>query len=259
MNEVELTEDIHQYPIKPKRRNVSESGYDYCVIITTYNRPWMLKTLLDDVFRNCKDKNVKVVVFDDGTEAYIDLKEYDLQLVRYQKNNGKANFWKVIDDTFKYVKNIDARYYFYLQDDVRLVDDFFEKSIEIYNSIDDPSKISLGTLIVECQRDQPKWTGFVPEKFDRYYKTQWCELFFVAEKKLFEVLEYKMMQVNKNRWKYEPTLGSGVGKQISLRLQSLGYNMYHVVNSLVEHDDHESVMNPLDRQTVKLIAKHDNI
>lgn len=250
-------EDMKQYLVNYKNNN--EIKYDYCIVITTYNRRQMLKTLLQDIFNNCKNKSVKVVVFDDASDAYIDIEKYDVQLIRYHKNNGKTNFWKVIDDTFKYVKNINARYYFYLQDDVRLVDNFFERSVEIYEKIEDPKKISLGTLMVESQRNTPKWTNFVPENHGDFYKTQWCELFFVVEKKFFELLEYKMNSISADRWKNKPNLGSGVGEQISHRLLDLGYNMYHVVNSLAEHGDHESAMNTSDRKTTKLIAKHDNI
>ncbi len=255
INENIVNENMQQYSIIKN----NEAKYDYCIVITTYNRRKMLKTLLQDISNNCKNKSVKVVVFDDASDVHLDLQEYDVQLIRYHKNNGKTNFWKVIEDTFKYLKNINARYYFYLQDDVRLVDDFFEKSIEIYEKIEDTKKISLGTLMVESQRNTPKWTNFVPENCGDYYKTQWCELFFVAEKKFFEVLEYKMNPISIDRWKSRPNLGSGVGEQISHRLLGLGYNMYHVVNSLAEHGDHESAMNTSDRKTVKLIAKHDNI
>lgn len=249
-----VNQNVQQYSTKK-----NEIIYDYCVVITTYNRCQMLKVLLQDIFKNCKNKSVKVVVFDDASDAYIDVDKYDVQLIRYHKNNGKTNFWKVIEDTFKYVKNINARYYFYLQDDVRLVDNFFEQSVEIYEKIDDHKKISLGTLMVESQRNTPKWTNFVPENHGDFYKTQWCELFFVAERKFFEVLEYKMNPISIDRWKNRPNLGSGVGEQISHRLLGLGYNMYHVVNSLAEHGDHESTMNTSDRKTTKLIAKHDNI
>lgn len=251
-----IDQNMQQYSIN---KNNNETTYDYCIVITTYNRRQMLKTLLQDVFNNCKNKKVKVVVFDDASDFYLDVDKHDVQLIRYHKNNGKTNFWKVIEDTFKYVKNINARYYFYLQDDVRLVDNFFERSTEIYEKIDDHKKISLGTLMVESQRNTPKWTNFVPENHGDYYKTQWCELFFVAERKFFEALEYKMNPISTDRWKNRPNLGSGVGEQISHRLLGLGYNMYHVVNSLAEHGDHESAMNTSDRKTVKLIAKHDNI
>jgi hypothetical protein len=38
-------------------------------------------------------------------------------------------------------------------------------------------------VLYECQRNKPKWTNVKPVEFEEYYKTGWCELFFVVEKK----------------------------------------------------------------------------
>ena len=69
------------------------------------------------------------------------------------------------------------------------------------------------------------------------------------------MLNFEILPINKNRWAKNSELGSGVGQQMSMRLLSLNQNMYHVINSLVTHDDHTSKMNYFDRQKVKLIAK----
>jgi len=232
----------------------SSEKYDFCIVITTYEREDMLKQLLDDIFKYT-EYNMFVVVFDDGSEHTYDLSEYDVKYIKYVKNNGLKNLWRVISDTFKFSQKIDAKYYFYFQDDLRLKENFFQESIRIFESIPDDNKISLGTLMIDSQRNTPKWTGVYPIEYDEYYKTQWCELVFMCEYKFFEVLDFKLNPIPASRWDKNPNISSGVGQQISLRLFENGFNMYHVINTLTTHGDHESVILPELRRNEKLIAK----
>jgi hypothetical protein len=227
--------------------------YDFCIVITTYEREDMLKQLLKDIFEYTEYK-MYVVVFDDGSKHPYDLSEYDVKYVKYVKNNGLKNLWRVISDTFKFCKNIDAKYYFYFQDDLRLKKNFFQESIRIFENIPDENKISLGTLMIDTQRNTPKWTGVYPIEYDEYYKTQWCELVFMCEYKFFESLEFKLNPIPMSRWDKNPNNSSGVGQQISVRLFEKGLNMYHVINTLTTHGDHESVILPELRKNEKLIA-----
>jgi len=231
-----------------------EMEYDFCIIITTFNREKMLKNLLNDIFKNKKYK-ILVTIFDDGSSTPYDLSDYDVKYIKYVKNNGLQKLWKVIDDTFKYCKNIKSKYYIYLQDDLRLKENFFDRSVEIFEGISDEKKVSLATLIIDSQRGQPKWTGVNPVEFNEYYKSQWCELIFLCGYKFFESLEFKMIPINPSRWEKNPNLSSGVGEQISKRLVSLGYNMYQVKNTLTTHGDHESKLLPELRKNEKLIVK----
>lgn len=227
--------------------------YDFCVVITTHNRQYMLKNLLDDIFKN-KNYKIYVVIFDDASNDVYNLEGYDVKYIKYVKNNGLKKLWKIIDDTFKFCKKINANYYVYLQDDLRLKENFFEESVRIFEKITDDSKISLGTLMIDSQRNQPKWTGVHPIEFDEYYRTQWCELVFICKYSFFEALEFKMVPIDPSRWNKNPNLSSGVGEQISKRLNNLNLNMYHVINNLTIHGDHESKLLPELRKIEKLIA-----
>ena len=105
-----------------------EMEYDFCIIITTFNREKMLKNLLNDIFKNKKYK-ILVTIFDDGSSTPYDLSDYDVKYIKYVKNNGLQKLWKVIDDTFKYCKNIKSKYYIYLQYDLILKENFFDRSV----------------------------------------------------------------------------------------------------------------------------------
>ena len=61
--------------------------YDFCVIITTFNREEMLKLLLDDISKEKKYK-ILVTVFDDGSKQSYNLEGYDVKYIKYIKNNG---------------------------------------------------------------------------------------------------------------------------------------------------------------------------
>jgi len=227
--------------------------YDFNIIITTYNRESMLKSLLDDIFKVKKYK-ILVTIFDDSSDNPYDLSEYDVKYIRYVKNNGLKKLWRVIGDTFKYCKKIDSSYHMYLQDDLRLKEGFFDECIRIFEKIPDDKKITLGTLMVESQRNQKKWTNILPVEYDEYTKTQWCELVFICKYEFFEVLNFKMNPIPLKRWVKNPNISSGVGQQISLRLLDSGHNMYHTINSLCTHGTHESKLFGEYRQQEKLIA-----
>jgi hypothetical protein len=66
------------------------------------------------------------------------------------------------------------------------------------------------------------------------------------------VLNYRLDEIPKSRWKNNPNLSSGVGQQITLRLFNLGYGMYHTKTSMVIHGSHESKMNKVERINTKL-------
>jgi hypothetical protein len=233
-----------------------ESSYDFCIIISTYNRPEMLKDLLDDIEYHSLNKRVLVTIFDDGSNKdYEYLDKYDIKYIKYVKNNGKFNYWKLISDTFKYCANIKSKYYIYLPDDIRLKDNFFEESVRIFEKIEDDNKICLNLLMDESRRGNPNWTGFKPIEYDDYYKTQWNDLCFISNIDFFQMLNFEILPINKNRWSENSELGSGVGQQMSMRLLALNQNMYHVINTLIIHDDHHSVMNHNNRKRIKLIAK----
>lgn len=232
-----------------------EFEYDFCIIITTYNRPKMLKYLLEDIEINSLGKRVLVTIFDDGSNVDYYLDKYDLKYVKYVNNNGKINYWKLISDTFKYCAKIKSKYYIYLPDDIRLKNNFLEESIRIFEKIEDENKICLNILMDESRRGNSNWTGFTPIEYDEYYKTQWNDLCFISKFDFFKKLNFEILPIDKNRWIKNSELGSGVGQQMSIRLMNLNQNMYHVKNTLVTHDDHESVMNYSNRKKIKLIAK----
>lgn len=226
-----------------------KTNYDICVIITTYNREFFLKRLLDQINLNKFDLNILIAVFDDASVNDIQPLQ-NVKYMKYIKNHGKLYYWKLITDTMQFCKQINSKYFIYLPDDVTLVNDFFKKSIKLYENIKDENKICLSLLLPKQIINKTNWTDFKPIEYDEYYKTQWCDLCFISEKKFFSVLDFKINKIEER--KNYMNFGSGVGANISIRLFNKNYNMYHTKSSLALHADHESVMNKEIRMYNKL-------
>jgi glycosyltransferase involved in cell wall biosynthesis len=229
-----------------------EEIYDYCVFITTYNRPYMLSNLIQQIQNQKNYSNIKIVVFDDDSDEKYHLPD-EVSYFKFFPNMGKKKFWKVINTCFKLMKQINSKYYVFLQDDVKIKENFFYDLQKKYEEIDDPKKISL-SFLSDNRVKSPNWTNYKPRVRGEVIKTQWIELHFICEKKLFEALEYKMEPINPTRWDVNPLLSSGVGWQMSLRLHNKGYGMYHTKESFVSHGDHESKMNKQERFKNKLVV-----
>ena len=229
---------------------------DYYICITTYNRPNYLNSLLADLSKY--DINKRIMVFDDFSPQFDVI--HDIvgnykwaEYYRAPKHYGKEGYWKMFNEIFNVCKSIKAKKYIFLPDDVMLKDNFFEKAINIYNNIEDSNKICLSLLMDETRRGKTCWTNYKPIDKGDIYKTQWNDLCFMCEYGFFEMLNFSINPISSSRF-IDRNISSGVGRQISIRLNNLGCNMYHVKESLVIHDNHESQMNPNERNINKLIS-----
>jgi len=227
--------------------------YDFCVLITTYNRPEKLYNLLDDIEFNKKNYKILVVVFDDGSTEKLDLSNRDVVKIGMFPNMGKRKYYVTFNATFSFVKNVNSKYFIYLPDDVSLVNGFFEESKRIYDSITSTKKICL-SILTDDRVNRSHWGYSNPKDFGDFLQTQWNDLCFICEKKFFESLNYRLDKINESRWINNPNISSGVGHQITQRLNSGGKYLYHVKNSLVNHGNHESKMNKIEREKNKLIT-----
>lgn len=228
-------------------------NFDFCVVITTYNRPNMLIRLLENIESEKKDFKIKIIVFNDGSDEKYDLSKFDVTHIKMYPNGGKQKYWVLFNNTFKIIKNIKSKYFIYLPDDVKLVDNFFETVKYEYEKIKDIKKICL-SILTDNRTTRTNWTNFNPIHFDSVIKTQWNDLCFISEKKFFDILDYKINPISINRWKKNSNLSSGVGEQISILLHNKNYSLYHTKKSMVYHGDHESLMNYDERKNNKLIT-----
>jgi GT2 family glycosyltransferase len=83
---------------------MSQNEFDFCILITTHNRPDMLSELINQIRTQKNDLKIKIIVIDDGSSEIYDIPS-DVKFIKYYPNMGKKKFWKVIDSSFKYIKN----------------------------------------------------------------------------------------------------------------------------------------------------------
>lgn len=227
--------------------------YDFCVIINSYNRPEMLTKLVNDINKNQKGYKIIIGIFDDCSTDKIKFNQPNIKQFGMFPNMGKRKYYITYNATFSFVKSVNSKYYIYLPDDISLVENFFDESKRIYESITSTKKICLSILTDE-RVNRSNWGYRNPKDFGEFLQTQWNDLCFICEKKFFETLGYKINVIDENRWIKNPNISSGVGHQITQRLNTAGKFLYHTKKSLVYHGDHESKMNKTERQKTKLIT-----
>lgn len=213
----------------------------------------MLCSLLADILNLSSDRKILIVIIDDGSIPLYNLSKFNLKYIRLFKNNGKKKYYNVFNESFKFIKYIDAEYFIYLPDDIRLKKSFFTEAIKIFNLIG-KENILLSLLIDKSRKYKPQWVRFTPVEFRSYYQTQWTDLCFICKKNIFEALNYFIEPIPLNRWNTNQNKSSGVGQQISIRLNELNFELYHVKRTLVIHGDHESRMNKEERKLHPLIT-----
>lgn len=232
--------------------------------INTYNRPQALDNLLKDILKNKKKHKIKILLFDDASNIDYDsiLQKYNGKLtILYQKmsfNHGKKNYWKLCTYAMSIIqKNKNFDYYIKLDDDGRLTNNFFDKCINIWESINDNRKICLNFRL-DSREGKPVWTGLKPIKLHfnniSLYRSQWVDMDFFCKYYFFELLNFHIRKPNTQRFK-NPYVSSGVGRDISIRLNKMGLNLYLTTQTLTIHKDHNSKMNPNERERTPLETK----
>ena len=231
------------------------------VFITTYERPEMLLTLLKDIYKQSKDFNIDLLIIRDKGSA--DYKKTISYLKRYfsfnhaffevQTHQGKKNYWQLINYGYMYLKNKSFDYLIQIPDDVRLIDNFFKVSVELYSHINDKKKACLN-ILADRRRFTAQWTEIQPKQLNKdIIKTGWVDMAYISTKNYLKALNYEILPVPIS-WASNKKRSSGVGMQISQRLVSKGYNLYNVVNSLIYHGSHNSVMHPNERKQNPIIS-----
>src|SRR5256885_2939751 len=119
-----------------------------CVVVLTYARPDSLALLLDDLEREVPAGGLDVRVYDDATPSpdpalAARIRRLGWHYHRAPVNHGKQEWWRWWNTILADLRASPRRLTYVLNDDMRLCDGFFERSVELWGSIDDPQKASL--------------------------------------------------------------------------------------------------------------------
>lgn len=247
----------------PEANRHSPVRQKWIVVIMTYERPLRLLDLLNDILREKKKgyHDIEVRVYDDAScmdyaapSALLQLNRW--RYIRAGRNHGKHIFWQWIDRVYMDLKRVSAdTLMVFLQDDVRLCHEFFDKARAQWHAIADTRKTTL-TLLMDSQREgRPCWTGFQPVRKGPVWQTQWVDQLFLADRRFLETVNFRMPPVSAYRWRANPNLSSGVGQTLSMIMHRAGRHMYCVDESLIAHMGHSSLMNGAlrERETMQTV------
>lgn len=223
---------------------------DIYIAITTYDRPEDLQLLMDDISRDTAGKNVHVHVYDDFSpmDNSVD-KGYDI--TKYGRNHGKKGYWSIMNDVFRDAETWNFKYFFFLQDDCRLIPGFFDLAINEFNAIEDINKATLCTFTPQSIYDRYMWSEQNVKDVlygDRkYIQSNYVDCIFMCPRETLQLLNFKIDPVPLNRFSRE-TISSGVGQQLTLRLMRSQKTMWCAYSSLIISHSNDSKMNKQERQ-----------
>ncbi len=231
---------------------------DILIWINTYNRPDELSLLLQDIVDNRGKLKIDLLIMDDCSN-----KSYDNVILRFKplinikyikqvKNHGKYQYWRLCNKAMEQIKlSISSyRYFIKLDDDLRLTNNFFDKCINIWKTINDKSKICLNFRL-DTREGCRVWTRFTPIRTTfggiDVYKSQWVDCDFFTTRRFFDSIDFSIPFIPRTRWRNNRNKSSGVGEYFSKQL-SKTFSLYLTCESLVDHCELESQMNPLERE-----------
>ena len=231
------------------------------IVLTTFSRPDSCLRVITSVnnsiaYKNMNLEEVVFLVLNDKSQA-------DYQAVKIQcrkifgeqliwldsrQHHGKKYFWCVHQMAFLMAKAINPEMYLYLQDDIDFSEDLLVKLDQLWMLTEQDKKRRVIYLFSENNDDYDingRWINFRREIHPSglLRKTQWLDLqAFYCDLKYLIFLRFWVMPVPEKRWKFDSTLSSGVGMQITRR--SFGkVNIYQSSPSLIMHGYEQSVMN----------------
>lgn len=227
------------------------------VVVMAYNRPVSLGLLLSDLAAQLPSGS-NVQVWDDHSpnnqenKAFVELKGWEWR--RAETNHGKRRFWKWVSQSYAAQQAKSAGLWVLLPDDVRLCTNFFSRCLEYWKTAP-RDRVSLNLLRDECRLTKACWTGIRPTRVnDKIDNVGYTDGLAVVNRTYFEGLRWSVRTVPKNRWLSGPLLSSGVGDKVSRALHARHLGQYRVRQSLVQHVDGPSQMNPDARLVDSMLA-----
>ena len=219
------------------------------VAITSYNRLTELVKLCDELYK--QDPTTNIVVFDDNSPEQFKPMAENIRVITSPEHRGKAGFWKTYNDIFAYCKEHDYDYYIILPDDVEPCQEFVKECIAAYENAGKP--ICLSPLVTNrtLLPGISRWGRKPIERKDGYYLTHYFDCCTVCRRDFFEALDWHLDEILPSA---NPYRSSGVGRQITTRLQDKGKRMCHVERTLLSIVQSDSQMNPEERKRHPMVA-----
>ncbi|GJQ11350.1 hypothetical protein GpartN1_g3141.t1 [Galdieria partita] len=175
----------------------------------------------------------------------------DWQIWISKRHFGKHEHWKMVRRAFETLKDVHSTFYVFLQDDMRICCQFFDRAQMFWSLIEDRYKM---TLSLHCDNNRVNYSGWTmlnsTQKHRAVVLSGWVESSnFLCESRFLEWMNYTFPMVNPSRWYRRKYASSGVGETLSNLLYRAGYSMYRTSHSLLYHcRARDSKMHPVIRK-----------
>lgn len=207
------------------------------ITLFSYQRREPLENLLQEIAAFSVSHPTYEIVYkilDDGSDYKLDNSNF----IQFE-HGGKPKFWSLWNYALGRIKEEEADLYILMPTDLHSID--FERIIKnhinfghypyAYNLIND------GRL--NC------WNLRKPLKINgETYQVGFTDCGFFCNRELFERIGYNVNEVNPNRFIHNPLISSGVGQQLTQRMNKNGIKIYLPAKSIAMHGDFPSLMHP---------------
>jgi hypothetical protein len=210
------------------------------------NRPEMLTALVEHL-RLLGIGGNSIAVFDDASDKLL---KVDAIMFKYRKQNGKRGFWKLMDAALNWHISTGADYHVILPDDFERPD--IRRAITLLQSINRPSVLNF------IRDDRGRCWGdlFQVEQYtDELIHCGYCDCGFIIKHEQLGRLGAFCAPVP-DVWFNTPEKSSGVGYQLTKRMDARGIKMFTPTVSLARHGDHDSRMHYDHRKDNPIISIH---
>jgi len=210
------------------------------ICIFSHNREQML----DSIVANLPEANV--IIVDDYSD--FNVFKYPTYVYRSEEKMGKHGFWKQWKMAFDFCLWQSEELYVFMPDDfldmdwnrIREAHERFKHEPYACNIINDGRE--------EC------WQSFKPQIIDKEFKQiGFVDCGFFCNFETLRKLNFTMYETP--IYTTQPNRSSGVGQQLTTRLNKAGVKIYLPTKSMAFHGAHESMMHKQERIKNPLISK----
>ncbi len=213
--------------------------YEYVYIIPTYERFDKAFSLIKNILGI--NRNSLVIVLNDGSkdERYKEFINFDHRIIYLENktNNGKDGYWITINKLLDELSKYNFKYGIMLGDDFELINGFIEKLENVINKND------IIRLFTQTSVGETNW-GF----------KNWIDGAFCAPYSFFEKINFELFPIKKRN----TNSSSGVGLQMTERLNKLKYNVKNYGSFINHIGNDDSKMHPELRKKQPLLTKFES-
>jgi hypothetical protein len=247
-----------------RRRRDAKKHTRFLISITSYDRPKLALSLLKQISKSKSELKRKKIIIDvcfyndcsllDYSEVKSFIFKNNWKYIKNERNFGKFEHWRLYNKILgAFHKDFDgkkrsmdipsASFYVFLQDDNILTENFFEKIIKLKATVKNPHFIANLFRDETALKGKARWTGRDFIKKEEYDICHFVDGMFVTCSFLLESIKWKIDDIPFSRWLKNPTCSSGVGRQLTHKINEKNMSVYMHNNSFVQQADGYSVMN----------------